>query len=165
MAQTLGYDEAVAVVRRILEDTAGKARAFATRSRGRPSLLSHRTWAELATIEALSSQRAQAALQRELRVEPWTSFGQARAAWRGLRDGLVGESPLVRRLLAEACASPVERWRAEAPQLEETLWRFLSARTRHLANSAALGLGEPSPYPTLIWHPGRREFLEARGEA
>jgi hypothetical protein len=159
------YDEAVRVVRGILEDSAGKARAFATRSRGRPSLLSDRTWAELATIETLSSQRALEALQRELRVESWTPLAQARAAWRGLRDGLVAESALVRRLLEEACASPIERWRIEAPQLEACLWRFLHARTRHLANSAALGLGEPAPYPALIWHPGRREFLDSRGEA
>ena len=40
----------------------------------------------------------------------------------------------------------------------EELWSFFCPRTHHLANTLALALGEPSPYPALFWHPGQRTF-------
>ena len=117
-------------------------------------------WAELGGIEALLCERLVEALRRELRAEPWGTFGQASALLRGISTGLSPERSLLDRLCRKASANPVELWRAGAPQLEATLWPFFSARTRYLANTTALALNQPSPFPPLIWHPGRREFSD-----
>jgi hypothetical protein len=129
------------------------------RARGRPELVSSRSWAELAEIEALLGARLQAAIRQELRAEPLTPVVQLRALWRALRDGLLAaEARLVRRQLRAAASHPVASWRSGAPQLEADLWPFLEARTHYLANTFALALDEPAPFAPLIWHPGSRSF-------
>ena len=158
MGEALGYEQALRALRGSLAQVAGNARAFAIRARGRPALISGHSWAELAQIEQLLAAKLEAVLRRELRAEPWSGFARLRALARGIRGGLEGERSFARRLLEEARAHPVERWRSGTPQLEETLWPFFSARTRYLANTLALALDEPTPHRPLIWHPARREF-------
>jgi hypothetical protein len=160
VAEALGYDEAVAVLRRALAEAGGGARAFEIRARARPQLLSARSWHELAVIETLLAERLATALSRELRVSPWRFTTRARAGVRFVSGALVPEARAVRGVFERTRAHPVERWRAAAPQLEATLWPFFSARTRYLANVTALALSEPAPYPPLLWHPARREFLD-----
>ncbi len=158
MAGGLDYDETVRVLRAALVEAEGNARGFHIRARGRPSLVASRSWRELGEIEVLLAQRIEAALRRELRVDPRTALTRIRAYWRGLWAGLASEWSLVRRLFRENTQSQVQTWRAQAPQLEPVLWPFFVARTQYLANTLALGLDEPAPCPALIWHPGRREF-------
>ncbi len=160
MAQELGYEAAVAVLRAALADASGSARAFEVRSRARPELLSARSWHELAVIETLLAERLATALARELRVAPWSLTARARAGASFVAVALAPESRDVRRVFARARSHPVERWRAGARQLEATVWAFFCARTRYLANVTALALSEPAPYPPLLWHPARREFLD-----
>ncbi len=160
MTGGLGYDATVRVLREALVEAEGNARGFAVRARGRPELLSSHTWRELAEIEDFLAQRLEAALRNELRVVPHTAFTRIRAHWRGLWGGLASEQGLVRRLLHASTHSPVEAWRAGAPQLEAVLWPFFASRTQYLANTLALALDEPAPSPALIWHPGRREFRQ-----
>ncbi len=154
----LGYEDAVRIVRRVLADAAGNARAFSIRSRGRPRLVSARTWAELAEIEAILSAILEESLLRELRVAPWTLGMRYRTGFAAIGGALRGEDGLVRSLFGRARVQPTAEWRAGAPQLEGTVWPFLEARTEHLANALALALNEPAPFSTLIWHPGRQEF-------
>ena len=163
MAEALGYDETLAVLRRSLVVATGNAQAFGIRSRARPKLLSARSWAELALIEGLLAQRLTDSLRRELRVAPSTGWGRYQSTWRGLAGGLASEPRYVARLFQELRAHPVEQWRAGAPQLESSLWPFFSARTRYLVNTLALTLNEPSPHPALFWHPGAREFRDSSG--
>jgi hypothetical protein len=160
VAEALDYDEVVALLRRALAEAGGHARAFELRARARPQLLSGRSWHELAVIEALLAERLRRALVHELRVEPWTFGVRARAGASFVLGALVPESRAVRRVFERTRAHPVERWRAGAPQLEQALWPFYSARTRYLANVTALALSEPAPYPPHLWHPARREFLD-----
>jgi len=160
VAQELGYDAAVAVLRAALAESGGSARAFELRSRARPRLLTARSWHELAVIEALLAARLATALSRELRVPPWSLAARARAGATFAARALAPETRVVRRVFERARTHPVERWRAAAPQLEGMLWPFFSARTRYLANVAALALSERAPYPPLLWHPARKEFLD-----
>ncbi len=157
MGDDLSYNEAIAVLRGSLIEASGNARAFAIRSRGRPSLLSARTWEQLAQIEARLARDLEDTLRLELHTEAWTWLARTRAFYRGPRLGLLGEERLVRELYRSAARHPVDLWRAGAPQLEASLWRFFSARTHYLANTLALALNEPAPHPALIWNPGRRE--------
>jgi hypothetical protein len=157
-ATQLSYDETVRALRGALAEAAGHARAFAVRARGRPQLVSTRTWGELAEIEALLAGAVETTLRRELRVEPWTLFVRGRTGARIIVESLRGERGLVRTLFEEARTHAVREWRQGAPQLEPTLWPFFVARSDYLANTFALALDEPAPHPPLLWHPGRREF-------
>ena len=156
-ALDIGYDEIVGLLRRELGRVARNARVFALRARARPALLSPREWALLAQIEAELQDLLQHTLQLELHAEPWTSGRQLGSLVGGLLDGLRGERPLLARLLREAAGHPVAQWREGAPQLQD-LWPFFEARTRYLANTLALALDEPAPFPPLVWNPRRREF-------
>jgi hypothetical protein len=158
VTRALDYDETVRVLRASLVEAAGNAWAFGLRSRARPTLLSSRAWQELGAIEAVLVQHLEAALRRELRVEPRPLATRLRMYGRGLCAGLAGERSLVTRLLRESLRSPVQAWREAAPQLEAALWPFFVARTQYLANTLALALDEPTSFSTLVWHPGRREF-------
>jgi hypothetical protein len=159
VGESLDYDATLRVLRRTLGKVAGNARAFGMRARGRPELISSRTWAELAEIELLLVAQLQTAIRQELRAQPLTPLVQLSALWRAFRDGLMGgEARLVRRQLHAASSHPVASWRRGAPQLEPSLWPFLEARTHYLANTFALALDEPAPFPPLIWHPGSRSF-------
>jgi hypothetical protein len=154
----LGPEDAQGILRSALCAAAANARAFATRSQLPRGLLSQRSWSELADIEADLAGRLEQTLRRELRTDPWTASTRLHRWLRAQRDVWSGERPTLKRQLREATDLPVERWRAAAPQLEPALWPFFAQRTQHLANSMALGLGEPAPFPAIIWHPGRREF-------
>ena len=158
MGEEFSYDDAVAALRDSLVEAAANARGFAIRARGRPKLLSARAWAELAQIEALLARDLVDCLKLELHEEPSSPFREMVALLRGLWRALISEPALVRRLYRDASQHPVEAWRAAAPQLEASLWPFFAARTRHLANTTALALNEPQPWPALFWHPARREF-------
>lgn len=158
MAEAFDYDEAVVALRGALAETAAQARAFAIRARGRPALVSARSWAELAEIEAHLARDLEDCLRLELHVDPWPMTVRIRAGLRGVLTALASEPRLVERLLTGAADHPVERWRRAAPQLEASLWPLFVSRTRHLANAAALALNEPQPYPALFWHANRREF-------
>ena len=157
MEGKLEYEDAVRLLRRALVETTGNARAFRVRARGRPQLVSARSWRELSEIENLLAHELFEVLRRELRVEPWKYFMRIRAGWRGISLGIRGEASVVTQLYRESSQAPVDAWRTGAPQVEE-LWSFLCPRTHHLANTLALALGEPSPYPALFWHPGQRNF-------
>lgn len=159
----LAYDETVRLLRAALVEAEGNARAFTIRGRGRPELVSSRSWHELSEIETLLAQHIEKTLRGELRVEPRSALTTLRAHWRALRGGLAAERSLARRLFRENTGSRVQSWREQAPQLEHVLWPFFVARTQHLANTFALALNEPAPSPPLIWHPGRREFRQQPG--
>ncbi len=154
----LGYEEVIGLLRRELRSVTRNARVFGLRSRARPSLLSARSWAELAQIEVELKDILEHTLRLELHVEPWTAWGRTAVAIGSFVDSLAGERRLLTRLFGAAAHHPVERWRAGVPQLEDALWPFLSGRTRYLANTLALALNEPAPFSQLIWHPRRREF-------
>jgi hypothetical protein len=154
----LGYDAALRVLRGALAAAAANAQAFATRSQLGQGLLSARGWSELAEIEAELTRRLEHALRRELRADPWPVPARLHCWLRAQRDIWSGERATLLRQLREASALPLGRWRAGAPQLESALWPFFEQRTHHLANTLALALGEPAPFPAIIWHPGRREF-------
>lgn len=159
VGESLDYDATLRALRRTLGEVAGNARAFGMRAKGRPELVSSRTWAELAEIELLLGAQLQATIRQELRAEPLTPLVQLSAFWRTFREGLLtGEARLVRRQLWAASSHPVSSWRRGAPQLESSLWPFFEARTHYLANTFALALDEPAPFPPLIWHPGSRSF-------
>lgn len=160
MPDALDYEAAIRVLRGSLLEAGVNLRAFDVRSRGRPRLLTARDWAELAGIEALLAARLEQALARELRVEPWTWPGRVLAFWRGVAGGLAAERAFAASRLRAATEQPVEQWRAAAPQLESTLWPFFSQRTRYLANTMALALDEPAPYPPLVWLPRDLRFKE-----
>lgn len=162
-AGELSYDETIRALRRALTEAGAHARAFSVRSRGRPKLISARTWGELGEIEALLVGALEEILRRELRAEPWTLPTRSRTGARALWESLRGEEALVRALFDKARRHPVHEWRRGAPQIERTLWSFFVARTEHLANTLALALNEPAPYPPLLWHPGRREFTHRTG--
>ncbi len=155
----LSYDEVVRLLRHELRSIGRNARVFALRARARPALLSAREWGLLAQIEAELQDMLQHTLRLELHVEPWSPWGQLRSTLASFRDGARGERALMTRLFLEAAAHPIERWRVGAPQLEDALWPFMSARTRYLANTVALALDEPAPFPPLVWNPRRREFI------
>ena len=157
-ATELTYDETVRALRAALAEVSRHTRAFAVRSRARPRLVSARTWAELAEIEAVLAFGLEETLQRELHVAPQTLLVRARTGARLLAESLRGEEGLVRALFGRARTHPVRDWRAATPQLESTLWPFFVARTDYLANTLALALNEPAPFPLLLWHPGRHEF-------
>ncbi len=157
-ARDLAYDEVIVVLRRELRRVARNARVFGLRSRARPALLGARSWAELAQIEAELQDLLEHTLRLELHVEAWTTWGRSVGAFGSFVGSLVSERRLLTRLFAEAIHHPVDRWRAGVPQLEDALWPFLSARTRYLANTLALALDEPAPFPPLIWQPRRRQF-------
>ncbi len=158
MGVDLSYDETVQVLQRSLVEATGNARGFAVRSRGRPKLVSARAWAELAEIEARFARDLADTVRLELRAEPWTFVTRTLAFYRGLWLGIQSEPSLVASLFRHAAEHPVDQWREGTPNLEGTLWPFFAARTHHLANTMALALDEPSPYPAIFWHPGRREF-------
>ncbi len=157
-ARDLGYEEAIVLLRRELRGVARNARVFALRGRARPALLGAHSWTELAQIEAELQDMLQHTLSLELHVEPWTPWGRVAAGLGSFRDSLAAERYLLQRLLKEAVNHPVERWRTGVPQLEDALWPFLSARTHYLANTLALALAEPAPFPPLVWQPRRRSF-------
>jgi hypothetical protein len=159
MAGEFAWDDAVRALRGALAVSRANVRAFGMRAAGRPGLLTPRQWAELAAIEERLAALLTDALRRELRVEPWTFTSGLRALARTARDVALGERAQVERLLAESRTHPVEDWRAAAPGLEKPLWSLMRGRTRHLANTAALALNEPAPYPPLFWHPARGEFV------
>ncbi len=154
----LGYEEIIALLRRELRGVARNARVFGLRSRARPSLLSGRSWAELAQIEAELQDILEHTLRLELHVEPWTAWGRTAVGVGSFVASLTSERRLLTRLFGAAAHHPVERWRIGVPQLEDALWPFLSGRTRYLANTLALALNEPAPFAQLIWHPRRRQF-------
>ena len=158
MGDDLSYNEAIAVLRGSLIEASGNARAFAIRSRGRPRLLSARTWEQLAQIEARLARDLEDTLRLELHTEAWTWLARTRAFYRGPWLGLLGEDRLVRALYHTATTHPVDLWRAGTPQLEASLWPFFSARTHYLANTLALALDEPAPHPARIWNPARQAF-------
>ena len=165
MTEELSYDDALHVLRGSLAEVAGNARVFALRARRGGGLLSARDWAELAEIEARLEHDLADTLRLELNVDPWTWSGQTWALYRGVWLALHREPRLVRGIFESARQSPVEQWRAAAPQLEASLWPFFADRTRYLANTLALALHEPAPFPVLIWHPGRRAFRHGNGAA
>jgi hypothetical protein len=155
----LGYDEVVRELRVALIACTANAQAFAARRHLARDRISARTWSELAQIEARLAKRLHSALQSELRAQPWTFAARVRATVRSLRDEWSRERPLLVRRLREAQALPVAAWRAGNPQLEARVWPFLQNRTEHLANALALALNEPAPFPPIVWHAGRQEFL------
>ena len=144
----------------MLAEATGNARAFAVRARGRPRLLSARAWGELAEIEARLSALVEDVLRGDLRAEPWSLPMRYRAGFGAVVGALRGEPGLLQSLLERARSQPTSSWRRGAPQLEEGLWPFLAERTEHLANTAALALNEPAPFPPLVWHPGRGAFAK-----
>ena len=151
------------MLRRSLAESSGNARAFSWRSRGKPQLLTARSWAELAGIEALLAARVEQAIQRELRTDPWTTGPWIASLVRIARNGLWGgERSVVARTFAETRAHRVETWRQQSPQLEASLWPFFVDRTRYLANSMALALDERTPHPPLVWNPRRRASAPGR---
>ena len=156
-ARDIGYDEIVGLLRRELGGVARNVRVFALRARVRPTLVSPREWTLLAEIETELQELLQHTLQLELHVDPWTMRRQLGSMLGSLIGGLRGERPLLLALLRDAADHPVERWRAGAPQLQD-LWPFFAARTHYLANTFALALDEPAPFPPLVWNPRRREF-------
>lgn len=158
MDADLGYDETLRVLRQSLVRAVSNAWVFTIRARGRPQLLSARGWLELVEIERTLGGQLERALRSDLRVEPWSALGRTRSLYRGIWDSLRGERALVVDLFGRASRDPVDAWRRGAPQLEESLWPFFTGRTHYLANTFALALDEPAPFPTVIWHPGRREF-------
>ena len=124
-----------------------------------PELLTARSWAELASIEALLAATLEQAIQRELKTDPWTTGPWIASLARIVRNGLWGgERSLVARTFAETRSHAVESWRPQAPQLEASLWPFFVDRTRYLANNMALALDERTPYPPLVWNPRRQAF-------
>ena len=158
MSEGFDYDRAIQLLRRSLIETAGNAQAFAIRARGRPKLVSARNWAELAEIEARLARDLDDTIRLELRVGGFTFIGRALAFYRGIWLGLQSETWVVNKLFRDAAEHPIEQWREASPQLEASLWPFFVKRTHHLANTLALALDEPSPYPIIFWHPGRHEF-------
>ena len=156
--RNLDYDTAIVLLRHELRRVACNARVFALRSRARPTLLSARSWAELAQIEAELQDLLEHTLRLELHVEPWTGWGRVQTGISSFLSSLRGERRLLESLLEEATRHPIEHWRNDAPQLEDALWPFLSGRTRYLANMLALALDEPAPFPPLLWQPRRRQF-------
>jgi hypothetical protein len=159
VGESLDYDATLRVLRKALGEAAGNARGFGMRAGGRPELLSSRIWSELSEIESILGGHLQGAIQQELRAKPWTPAVQLSALWRTLQNGLLaGEARLIQRQLRAASSHPVSAWRRGAPQLEPSLWPFLEARTHYLANTFALALDEPAPFPALIWHPGTQSF-------
>ncbi len=158
MGEPLSYDDAVRVLRRGLVESSAHARAFAVRAKGRPKLISARSWQELAQIEALLSRVLAETLRHDLRVDPFTYGVRAVSMLRRIRESLRGEERLVQGLFTETRSHPVRQWREGAPQIKGELWSFFEARTEYLANTFALALNEPSPYAPLVWNPGRQEF-------
>jgi hypothetical protein len=158
LSEGLSYDETELLLRNSLVEVSGNARAFALRSRAGARLVSKRSWSELAQIEAQLERDLADTLRLELRSEPWSWLARTRALGRGLGLGITSEAHLIRVLFERVRAHPVERWREDAPQLEASLWPLYVARTHYLANTLALALDEPAPYPALIWNPHRREF-------
>jgi hypothetical protein len=158
VGESISYEDTIKILRAALVAADGNAWAFQVRWRGQPKLLSERSWRELADIEKLLGRSLAQALRQELRVAPWTYRGRIQARWRGIVRGLANERWVVARLYQEFSQSPVESWRREVPQLETTLWPFFVARTHYGANTLALALDQPAPFPALIWHPGRQDF-------
>ena len=155
----LDYDETVRALRRSLAESNGNARAFSLRSRGAPVLLSGRSWEELSSIETLLAALVEQAIQRQLKIEPWTTGPWVASLARVARNGLFGgERSVVARILGETRSHPVDGWRAGAPQLETSLWPFFVDRTRYLANTMSLALDERAPYPPRVWNPRRQGF-------
>ncbi len=165
MAEELSYDDAVLVLRGSLVEAAANARVFALRARRGGRLLTARDWAQLAEIEAGLEHDLADTLRLELHAEPWTWLARTGAIYRGAWLALQREPRLVRGMFESARNHPVDRWREAAPQLEASLWPFFADRTRYLANTLALALHEPAPFPALIWHPGRRAFRRTNGSA
>ncbi len=158
MESKLDYAAAVRVLQNALLEVAANARGFALRAQGKPTRLSARNWHELAEIEAFLSYQLEQNLRREMKATPWSPFRQMRAMFQGYWIGFGDEEARIRRAHQLVVASPVERWRAGAPQLEASLWPFFQDRTHYLANTFSLALNEPAPFPTLIWRPDRRAF-------
>jgi len=157
------YDEAVQICRRGMIDAAANAQGFALRAaRGAKGQVSAATWSELAQIEQILLPRLERALRQELRVPPWPFPSRPQAHGLGLWRGLGPESAVAPRLFLAAASGAVDRWRSSAPQLEGVVWPFWVERTHYLANTLALALNEPAPYPVLMWHPRQREFRGAR---
>ena len=165
MSRSFDYAETLRVLRDTKVQAVGNAWAFGVRAGSSPSLLSPHAWRELGEIESLLEHTLRDVIRRELRAEPAPYFSFLKARWRGLRVGLGNEDSAVRRLLSELTQSSVDQWREGAPQLEASLWPFLTDRTHYLANTLSLALSEPAPYPAMIWHPGRREFSSRAGNA
>lgn len=163
MPEALSYDEALRALRGALVEAAGNARVFALRARRDGRLMRARDWAQLSEIEARLERDLADTLRLELHADPWPWVTLTRAIYRGLWLALLGEERLVRGLFESARRHPVEDWRAGAPQLEASLWPFFVDRTRYLANTLALALHQPAPFPALLWHPGQRQFKRANG--
>ena len=160
MEPRLSWDETLACLRASLADARANARTFGARARSGPSLLSARSWDELAAIEARLARDLEDTIRLELREAPETLATRLRGLVRSARQLFQSEAALVRALYDEALHHPVEDWRAAAPQLEASLWPFFSSRTRHLVNALALALDEPQPHPPIFWHPRERSFRE-----
>jgi hypothetical protein len=158
VSAVLSWDETVAVLQGVWVELQSNARAFQTRARGRPALLSAHQWGELADIEALTLPQLERALRSELHVEPGGTTAQVRIAMGSLRDGLRSERALLEALARRPSAHQIESWRAGTPQLEGSLWPWLADRCQHLANAVALALSEPAPYTVVIWQPRERRF-------
>ena len=155
----MDYDEAVRVCRRGLIEAGANAQGFALRAaRGGSGRVSAATWSELAQIEHLLKPRLEQALRRELRVEPWPFPTPLQASLMAFWRALAPEGLVARRLFLNAASGAVDRWRTGAPQLEGLVWPFWVERTHYLANTLALALNEPAPYPILMWQPRQREF-------
>jgi hypothetical protein len=155
----LGYDEALAVLRGQLVAARANASVFGSLARaGSGGLLSPRGWAELADIEAELARQLEQNLRRELRADPFPVLSAGRAFLRQTVDRFSPERALAQRRLTETRELPLSRWRAGIPQLENGLWDFTIGRSHHLANTLALALNEPAPFPVVVWQPARRQF-------
>jgi hypothetical protein len=155
----LGYDEALAVLRALLVAVRANTAVFASLSRsGQGGLLSPRGWAELAEIEAELARQLDLNLRRELRAEPFPPLCTLRVLLRETLDRFSPERSVILRRMAETRDLPLARWRAGSPQLENGFWDFAIGRSHHLANTLALALDEPAPFPVVVWQPARRQF-------
>ena len=165
MPDALSYDATLHLLKRALIEIHGNAIAFLRRGQRSPSraphTLSPRTWQELATIEALLSRDLEDCIRLELHEEPWNPWAHIFTVFGGLWRSFGSEEKLLRSLHASLSSLPLDQWRTGAPQLEPSLWPFFANRTPYLANTAALALNEPPPYPTLIWLPRERKFRKA----
>ena len=157
----LDYDEAVRVLRRRLVSSHATASAASSRAGRQDGEVSGRTWSEIAEIDALLVLQLETALTRELRATPWPGLSRARAFYAGIYRGFRGERDLALQLFEEARDEPVGAWRARAPQLEASLWPFWEDRNHFVANSLALALSEPAPFPAVIWISRERRFRRA----
>ena len=165
MSEELTYDATLALLKRSLLEIHGNAIGFLRRGERRPSnadiALSPRSWQELATIEALLARDVEDCIKLELHEEPWSPWSHMGTVFRGLFLSIGSDEKVLRKLHADLADHPVDHWRAGAPQLEASLWPLFANRTHYLANTVALALNEPPPYPTLIWLPRERKFRKA----